>query len=177
MKPFLNLCCVASSICLIWLIGSEFGFLPNLQAKLGDSSEQKSSGISSQTFSPHVRSKVAQYFATYRTELHGLPAKCVEGVSISKLPEIWSQSWLPIGTVIGENDRAALIKVPAELERVLTANSEDNFHYFLAGKNLVALDSRFHLVDSVWIPTIRLDEDPEPNSEREVLQLVSRTGR
>lgn len=177
MKLFLNFCCVISTLCLTSLVASEMGLSPSLKERTSDSPTGQTPKGSTLTFSPHVRSKVAQYFDTYRTELNGLPPSCVSGNYARQIPPTWLRSWLPVGTRIEEQDRQALIDVPAELQKSLTAHSHKTIHYFLAGKNLVALDDRYRLMDSIWIPTIRLDEDSQPVAENEVLQLVTHSTR
>jgi hypothetical protein len=171
MKLFLNLCCIVSTLCLASLVASEMGFSPSLKERTSDSLTRQAAKGSTLTFSPHVRSKVAQYFDTYRSELNGLPPSCVSATHGLHIPPTWLRSWLPIGTQILENERQALIEVPSELQKSLTAHSHKTIHYFLAGKNLVALDDRSKVVDSIWIPTIRLGAD------HEVLQLVTHTNR
>ncbi|MES2441018.1 MAG: hypothetical protein V4584_18280 [Verrucomicrobiota bacterium] len=168
MKAILNLCCAASAACVIAFAA---GFVePSSNAVV-----RKTDGNGSRTlvnqgigFGSHARSKVVQYFDTYRTDPLGLPAACAQQIKQREVPASWTSDEIRSGMVVKEGERPALVEAPAELVRVLPAR-QTSVRYFLAGINLVAVDDGYKVVDSVRIPTVRL-------SERGALQLVGHVG-
>lgn len=109
------------------------------------------------TFNPESRTKVVKYFDTYKTEAHGLPPAWATKVKVKEMPMTWRSSIAP-GLVIAEKERSYLVEAPSDLVSVLpTATS--GVRYYVAGSNVVAVDSSYRVVDSVAIPSIKLTVD------------------
>lgn len=106
------------------------------------------------TFNPEVRTKVVTYFDAYKTNPHGLPPAWAAQVRVKELPAAWRTSRIAPGVVIQEKERAYLVDAPAELVRVLPAPAS-GVRYYVAGSNVVAVDSTYRIVDSVQIPTVQ----------------------
>ncbi|RYG93771.1 MAG: hypothetical protein EON58_17660, partial [Alphaproteobacteria bacterium] len=103
----------------------------------------------------HARSKVVQYFSTYQMDPLGLPPDCLSGMGENQFLQQWETVGFGPGVVIPEADRDALIGIPAELLNVLPI-SDEGIRYYLAGNQVVAVDSGFKVVDAIPIPTVRL---------------------
>lgn len=175
MKAILNLCCAASFACVIAMAVS------NIEPSVPGTTAIKTSGTAtdgatgSDAISTHARSKVLQYFDTYRADPFGLPAECAVRMRSGEIPDAWTNSAFSSGTVIQENQRMALVEVPTELVRVLPARPQA-IRYFLAGSNLVAVDSRYKVVDSIRIPTVRLLDKQMTVASTGSLQFVKHMG-
>jgi len=108
------------------------------------------------TFTPESRTKVTEYFNTYKTNPYGLPPEWVPRMKIKELPPAWRTSQIPTGTVITQEHRTRLLEAPPELVKVLPASRPDT-RYYVAGGNVVAIDQNYKVVDSLRIPSVKFD--------------------
>lgn len=172
MKTILNLCSAASFACVLWFAaGNWLPLSPSGVARKTAGSAGRPAHSQVVEFGSHARSKVVQYFDTYRTEPLGLPADCAARVKVGEIPAAWSNTGIRRGVMVRENERSALLEAPAELVRVLPADFQ-NVRYFLAGCNLVAVNGSYKVLDSIRIPTVRLPDGHEMTGPPEPLQLV-----
>ncbi len=109
------------------------------------------------TFNPEARTKVVKYFDTYKTEKYGLPPAWATKVKVKEVPATWRATLAP-GLVITEKERPYLVEAPSDLVSVLPP-SASGVRYYVAGSNVVAVDSEYRVVDSVQIPSIKLTVD------------------
>lgn len=105
------------------------------------------------TFNPEVRTKVVKYFDTYKTEQYGLPPAWVTKVKVQEVPTTWRTTISP-GVVISEKERSYLVDAPSDLVSVLPPPAT-GVRYYVAGSNVVAVDSSYRVVDAVQIPSIK----------------------
>ncbi len=110
------------------------------------------------TFNPQARSGVVTYFETYKGNPHGLPPGWVTKVKAKDVPVAWRTSRIAPGAVVTETQRSYLVDAPPELIKVLPAPS-GGVRYYVAGSNVVAVDSSYKIVDSIQVPTIKYEED------------------
>jgi len=110
------------------------------------------------TFNPEARTKVVKYFDTYKTNPHGLPPQWVSKVEWKSVPKTWRSSRIAPGLVITEKERPYLVEAPADLVQVLPPSSE-GVRYYVAGSNVVAVDKTYKVVDSVQIPSVKIEID------------------
>jgi hypothetical protein len=115
----------------------------------------------STTFNPEARTKVVTYFDAYKTSPHGLPPAWATQVRVKEVPTAWRTTRIAPGVVIQEKERGYLVDAPAELIKVLPAASS-GVHYYVAGSNVVAVDSSYRIVDSIQIPTVKFTVDGSP---------------
>ena len=113
------------------------------------------------TFNPEARTKVVTYFDAYKTSPHGLPPAWASQVQVKEVPTAWRTTRIAPGVVIQEKERAYLVDAPAELVKVLPS-AASGVHYYVAGSNVVAVDSSYRIVDSIHIPTVKLTVDGTP---------------
>jgi hypothetical protein len=109
------------------------------------------------TFDPGVRTKVVTYFDAYKTSPYGLPPAWASTVKVKEIPASWRSSIAP-GLVISERERPMLVAAPPDLVKVLPAPAS-GVRYYVAGSNVVAVDSGYRVVDSISIPSIKIDVD------------------
>jgi hypothetical protein len=112
------------------------------------------------TFSPEARTKVVTYFDTYKGNPHGLPPGWVAKIKIKNLPTAWRTTRIEPGLVLQENQRSYLVAAPPELIKVLPSPGE-GIRYYVAGSNVIAVDTKYKVVDSLHIPSIviKVDDD------------------
>ena len=108
------------------------------------------------TFSPEARSGVVTYFETYKGNPHGLPPGWV--TKVKDVPVSWRTRRIAPGAVVTETQRSYLVDAPPELIKVLPA-ATTGVRYYVAGSNVVAVDSSYKIVDSIQVPTIKYEED------------------
>ena len=111
------------------------------------------------TFQPEARTKVVQYFDTYKTSPHGLPPGLSERIVLRDVPAAWRTAPIPAGVVVAEKQRPLLIEAPPELVRVLPAPTPD-LRYYVAGSNVIAVNKTYQVVDSIQIPTVKIVMEP-----------------
>lgn len=175
MKAILNICCAASFACVLWLATSDF--IPSSPAAVASNPAGSGRGIAPRkaaAFSSHVRSKVVQYFDTYRNDPLGLPAASSASIEAGEIPAAWIASGIRAGVVVQASERSALVEVPTEVVRILPAR-QPSIRYFLAGSNLVAVDPGYKVVDSIEIPTVGLPDAADPESVQLVRHVDQRT--
>ncbi len=110
------------------------------------------------TFSPEVKTKVVEYFDTYKTNPHGLPPEWATQMKIKELPPTWRTGQIASGTVVTQEHRAFLYEAPPALVKVLPAPRPDT-RYYVAGGNIIAVDKTYKVVDSLRVPSIKFDVD------------------
>lgn len=173
MKAILNVCCALGFSCLLLLAAR------NIQATAipevtSDSSGSVARSSAPAAFHSYSRTKIVQYFDTYRTDPMGLPPGWTLGLQVNKIPAAWGNSRIAPGLVVAESERKYLMAAPSELIRVLPLRPLE-LRYFLAGNNLVAVDHNYKIVDFVQIPTIRLSDADDGADHAQPLQLVRNT--
>jgi hypothetical protein len=109
------------------------------------------------TFDPQVRTKVVKYFDTYKTNPHGLPPAWATKVRVKEVPAAWKTTIAP-GYVIEDTYRTHLVEAPSDLISVLPT-APSGVRYYVAGSNVIAVDSGYRVVDSIPIPSIKIDID------------------
>lgn len=109
------------------------------------------------TFAPEVRTKVVTYFDAYKTSPYGLPPAWVTTMKVKEIPTTWRSSLSP-GIMIAEKERPFLVAAPPDLVKVLPAPAS-GVRYYVAGSNVIAVDSSYRIVDSVQIPSIKINVD------------------
>lgn len=110
------------------------------------------------TFTPNVQTKVVKYFDHYKSDPHGLPPAWVTSVKIEKIPATWKTTRIVPGVTIQKAEREYLFKAPTDLVKLLPEPS-DHVTYYVAGSNVVAVDSDYKVVDSIRIPTVKFTMD------------------
>lgn len=122
--------------------------------KNSDGSITKTETKTTTTFDPKVQTKVVKYFDTYKTERYGLPPAWVTKFKVKEVPAAWRTTRIAPGVVVSQKERAYLVDAPADLVSVLpTATS--GVRYYVAGSNVVAVDSSYKVVDSIQIPSVK----------------------
>ncbi len=109
------------------------------------------------TFTPDSRTKAVKYFDAYKGNPHGLPPAWAAKVRVKDVPTAWRTSIAP-GIVVQETDRSYLVEAPDDLISVLPA-PRSGMRYYVAGSNIVAVDSNYRVVDSIPIPSIKFVAD------------------
>jgi hypothetical protein len=127
-------------------------------AENADGSVTKTETETTTTFDPAARSKVVKYFDTYKTNPHGLPPAWTSKVKIKDVPMGWRTTRIEPGLVIEEKERSFLVEAPADLVEVLPPPAT-NVRYYMAGSNVVAVDANYKVVDSIQIPSIKIEVD------------------
>jgi hypothetical protein len=120
-----------------------------------DGSVTEKNTTTTRTFNPDVEKRVVRYFDTYKTERYGLPPAVVTRVKAREIPSAWRTTRIGPGVVIQAKDRPYLLEAPPELVKVLPAPTEE-VRYYVAGSNVVAVDRKYRIVDSVHIPSIKI---------------------
>ena len=109
------------------------------------------------TFDPAARTKVVTYFDAYKTSPYGLPPAWVTTMKVKEIPSGWRTRIAP-GLVIAEKERPFLVAAPPDLVKVLPAPAS-GIRYYVAGGNVVAVDSSYRVVDSIDVPSIKINVD------------------
>jgi hypothetical protein len=156
MKTLLNLCSAASVVCLLAIAARSLQIPASVKVAGKPASHLRHASYDEVVFNSHARSKVVQYFDTFRADPMGLPPACAARIKSKEIPAPWENSGIAPGVVVSESERSALVEAPAELVKVLSTRSQDDVRYYLAGSNLVATTAAFKVLDSVRIPTVRL---------------------
>lgn len=117
------------------------------------------------TFTPAARKQVVTYFERYKTDPYGLPPAWVSTVKVKELPTHWHTDTMQPGFVFPKAERTYLVAPPADMVKVLPP-APTGVKYYVAGRQVVAVDPQFTVVDSITIPTIsysgkklNIDED------------------
>ena len=121
----------------------------------GTTTEKKTTTTT--TFSPEVKTKVVKYFEPHKTARFGLPPAWVTKFKVKEIPTTWRTTLAP-GVVITEKERPLLVDAPADLISVLPPAPAD-VHYYVAGGNVVAVDSNYKVVEAINVPTIKIVDD------------------
>lgn len=107
------------------------------------------------TFNPDARTKIVKFFDPYKTSPHGLPPGWAAKFKVKEIPAGWRTTRIAPGLVIQERERPYLVEAPPELVTVLPP-PEAGVRYYVAGSNVVAVDSNYTVVDSVQIPSVKI---------------------
>lgn len=126
--------------------------------KNADGSVTETETKTTTTFRPEVRSKVVTFFETHKSHPHGLPPGLATKIKIKEVPMAWRTTRISPGMVIAEKERSYLVEAPPDLVEVLPAPSA-GVRYYVAGSNVVAVDSGYRVVDSIQIPSIKINID------------------
>lgn len=118
-----------------------------------NSSETRTGANASATFNPEVRTKVLSYFDTHKSHPHGLPPGLAKKFVAEEIPSAWRIGMQP-GIEIKEELRTHLVEVPSDLQKFLP-ETQDNIRYYIAGSNVIAVDSDYSVVDSIQIPSVK----------------------
>lgn len=122
-----------------------------------DGSVTKTETKTTTTFNPEARTKVVKYFETYKSDPYGLPPAWVAKIRVKEVPTAWRTTIAP-GVVVAEKERTYLVDAPPDLINVLPAPAA-GVRYYVAGSNVVAVDSSYRVVDSVQIPSVKISVD------------------
>ena len=109
------------------------------------------------TFTPEVETRVVKWFEQYKTHPHGLPPGIAKKVEVNTIPTTWRTEIEP-GFVIEEEQRTYLMPAPQPLISALPER-DDSHTYYIAGSNVVAVDSDYAVVESVSIPTLKFESE------------------
>lgn len=168
MNILLNLCCGASLAFVMALVANGLGIASFDRTENPRTAKVKRVAYTrdAEPFGSHARTKVIQYFDTYQTDPLGLPDDCV--VRMRKtVPAEWATAGIGRGSVIGAEEREALVDIPAELVRMLPAD-DSTVRYYLAGSQLVAVDAGYKVLDTIPIPTLRIGVNESHSSASNV---------
>lgn len=110
------------------------------------------------TFNPQIQTKMVKYFDTYKTDKYGLPPAWVTNMEVKQIPVGWRTTQIAPGVVVSEKERAYLMDAPADLISVLP-DAATGVRYYVAGSNVVAMDSNYTVVDSFRIPSVKFTLD------------------
>lgn len=175
MKDILNICCASAFTGVVLIaVGQLDSASPSTAARSTKPVVSRYAPAPMVALGSHARLKVVQYFDTYRTNPLGLPPSCAAAIKVEEIPESWTTAGIAPGKVVQVSERQALVEAPAELVRALPAG-QPAVRYFLAGTNLVAVDSGYKVVDSIRLPRVRLSV-AEPGAEAGSLQIVEHRG-
>lgn len=105
------------------------------------------------TFTPEARTKVVQYFETYKGNPHGLPPGWSEQIKVKEIPAAWRTTRIAPGVVVTEKERPLLVEAPPALVSVLPPPAPE-VRYYIAGSNVIAVNKTYQVVDSLQIPTV-----------------------
>lgn len=139
-----------------WALATSFGLIPlSVIAQV-----QRETTVT--TFTPEVRTEVVRYFEPFAEEEYGLPPEVVNRVKVTEMPRTWSATRIEPGIVIEEELRSYLIKPPAKLVTILP--EPKGYQYYIAGSNVVAVDSEYKVIDSFRIPSVKYELATAPGT-------------
>ena len=110
------------------------------------------------TFTPEARGRLERFFDSFKSHRHGLPPGWEGKIRVKEMPMTWRTERIKPGLVFPENEREYLVAAPPELIKVLP-ESTTGVRYYVAGSNVVAVDTKYRVVDSVQIPSIQFKDD------------------
>lgn len=123
-----------------------------------DGSVTKTETKTTTTFNPDARTKIVKFFDPYKTNPLGLPPGWVAKFKVKEIPTGWRTTRIEPGIVIQEKERPYLVEAPPDLVTVLPPPAA-GVRYYVAGSNVVAVDSNYTVVDSVQIPSVKIVVD------------------
>ena len=112
------------------------------------------------TFTPDSRGKIEKFFDSFKTHRHGLPPGWEGKIRVKDMPMAWRSERIKPGLVIQGNEREYLVAAPPELIKVLPEPTT-GVRYYVAGSNVIAVDSNYRVVDSVQIPSIQFTDEKD----------------
>jgi len=86
-----------------------------------------------------------------------LPPAWASTVRVKEIPVTWRTRIAP-GVVITQKERPFLVAAPPDLVKVLPT-SASGVRDYVAGSNVVAVDSSYRVVDAVDVPSIKIKVD------------------
>lgn len=159
MKSIIKTCGLVTLGCMLPLAAQVTKTTEDTEiSRNSDGSVTKTETTTTQTFNPEARTKVVTYFDTYKSNPYGLPPGWTTKVHVKEIPATWRTTRIAPGVVVTEKERAYLVDAPPELVQILPAPTT-GVRYYVAGSNVVAVDSTYKVVDSVQIPTIKYTDD------------------
>jgi hypothetical protein len=161
MKSIIKTCSLVTLGCMLPLAAQVTKTTESTEtSQSADGAVTETTTTTVQTFNPEARTKVITYFDHYKGNPHGLPSGFVQKVQVKEIPTAWRTTRIAPGVVVSEAQRSYLVEAPADLVKVLPAPSA-GIRYYVAGSNVVAVDTSYKIVDSVQIPTIKYTEDDD----------------
>lgn len=151
MKPMFNACVAAAFACMALPAAAETEKTTEV-TRNPDGSVTKT--VTKTKFDGDTRTKVVTYFDTYKSSRFGLPPEWVARVKVKEIPDGWRMTRIEPGVVIAEGHRTYLLDAPDDLVKVLPP-ADAGVRYYIAGSNVIAVNSNFEVVDSIQIPSIK----------------------
>jgi|GEM_PF-2094757 len=158
MKSILKTCCFATLGSILPLAAQESKTIETTESTRSSDGAVTDTTTTTTTFNPEARTKVVTYFDGYKTSPNGLPPGFAAKIHVKEIPTGWRTTRIAPGVVVTQAQRSYLVDAPPELVSVLPAASS-GVRYYVAGSNVVAVDSSYKIVDSVQIPSIKYKED------------------
>jgi len=124
-----------------------------------DGSVTEKKTVTTKTFNPEVTTRVVKYFDPYKAEMYGLPPELVSKVEIRRVPKAWRTTRIAPGVVLKTEERPYLIAAPPKLVEVLPPLETTKVRYYVAGGNVVAVDEDYRVVDSIQIPSVKIEDE------------------
>jgi hypothetical protein len=158
MKSIIRTCGLATLGCILPLAAQVTETTETTETSRSATGAVTETTTTTQTFNPEARTKVVTHFETYKTNPYGLPPGLAAKIQVKKIPPAWRTTRISPGVVVTEEHRPYLVEAPAEIVKVLPAPST-GVRYYVAGSNVVAVDSTYKVIDSVQIPSIKYTDD------------------
>lgn len=160
MKTIIKTCGLITLGCVLPLAAQTSQTTETTESSQSASGAVTETKTTTTTFNPEARTKVVTYFDSYKSNPHGLPPGFVQKVRVKEIPSAWRTTRIAPGVVVSEEQRSYLVEAPADLVKVLPAPTA-GVRYYVAGSNVVAVDTSYKIVDSVQIPSIKYTEDED----------------
>lgn len=160
MKSILTTCCLATLGVLPLAAQATKTTETTEKTRSADGVVTDTTTTTTTTFNPEARTKVVTYFEGYKGNPHGLPPGFAAKVRVKEIPAAWRTTRIAPGVVVSATERSYLVDAPPELVRVLPTPAS-GIRYYVAGSNVVAVDSSYKVVDSVQIPSIKYSENED----------------
>ncbi|MEO7101547.1 MAG: hypothetical protein ABI162_19515 [Luteolibacter sp.] len=160
MKSIIKTYCLVTLGCMLPLSAQETKTTETTETSRTANGTTQSTTTTTTTFNPEARTKVVTYFNTYKGNPYGLPPGYVQKIHVKEIPAAWRTSRITPGVVVSEAQRSYLLDAPADLVRVLPPPSA-GVRYYIAGSNVVAVDSSYKIVDSIQVPSVKYTEDED----------------
>jgi hypothetical protein len=106
-------------------------------------------------FDGDTRTKVTTYFDTYKTHRYGVPPEWSASWKVKEIPVAWRTGRIEPGVVIADTQRVHLFAAPPELVKLLPP-TDAGVRYYVAGRNVIAVNASYEVVDTIHVPSINL---------------------
>ena len=160
MKSILNIYGLVAFGCMLPLSAQETTTTETTETSRTANGVTATTTTTTTTFNPEARTKVVTYFDTYKGNPYGLPPGYTRKIHVKEIPAAWRTTRIAPSVVVTEAQRSYLLDAPADLIKVLPAASS-GIRYYIAGSNVVAVDSSYKIVDSIQIPSVKYTEDED----------------